>query len=319
MFIGAFMTKIVECIPNFSEGRRSGVLGALAAAAGVAGAALLDYSADPDHNRSVYTLIGSPEGVAEAAFQMCKVARDEIDMNAHEGAHPRMGAADVVPFVPIKNFSMDECVGLSVAAAARIYGELGIPCFLYENSCASESRRNLADIRRGGFEGMPAKLLQEGWAPDFGGREIHPTAGVTAVGARMPLIAFNVNLGTPDARIAKKIAKAIRGSNGGFKYCKAIGLELAGRGISQVSMNMVNYEGTRLHEAYEAVRELAGRYGAPVLGSEILGVAPAKALSDCAEFYLKLENFDYKSQVMENRLLDVLDTDKQEVTANAAG
>jgi glutamate formiminotransferase len=299
------MVKLIECIPNFSEGRDAGVIKILADTANnVSGVMLADYSSDADHNRSVFSLIGCPDGVAEAAFQLCRAARDNIDMTKHTGAHPRMGAADVIPFVPIRGCEMGECVEISVRVAKRIYRELGIPCFLYEESCSRESRRNLASIRRGGFEGMPQRLLKEEWAPDFGERKIHPTAGVSAVGARKPLVAFNVNLNTADLGIAKKIAKAVRGSSGGFEHCKAMGVMLEGRGAVQVSMNMVNCDATPLYLVYEAIRAESGRLGVSVADSEIVGLAPAKSLVDCAVYYMGIKNFIFDKQVLEIHLLE---------------
>ena len=284
-----------------------GVVAALVKTAESApGVSLLDYSSDADHNRSVLTLLGGPDCVAEAAFRLCGTARDKIDMTKHSGGHPRMGSADVVPFVPVRGVTLAECVEVSVKTAKRIYGELGVPCFLYGESCSNENRRNLADVRRGGFEGMPQKLLREEWAPDFGNRQIHPTAGVTAVGARKPLVAFNVNLNTPDIEVAKKIAKKIRGSDGGFKYCMAIGVMLREKGVAQVSMNMVDCDVTPLWLVYDAIREEAGRLGVTIAGSEIIGLAPAKALADCAGHYLHIENYDYGRQALESRLLEIL-------------
>jgi len=214
-----------------------------------------------------------------------------------------MGATDVIPFVPIKDCSMAECVEISKRVAERIWKELQIPSFLYEDSCSKENRRNLATVRKGQFEGMPEKLLKEDWAPDFGERKIHPTAGISAIGARMPLVAFNVNLGTSDIKIADAIAKTIRGSSGGYKFCKGIGVMLDDRNIAQVSMNLVNYEGTPIYRVFEAIRFEAERWGVPIIGSELIGLAPAKALIDCAEYYLKIESFDYGKQVVENHLL----------------
>lgn len=298
------MAKIVECIPNFSEGRNQAVIDALVQEAkSVPGVTLLDHSSDPSHNRSVFTLVGDPEGIADAAFKLCKLASEKIDMNKHQGEHPRMGATDVIPFVPLKDMTVAECVELSKKVAERIYNELKIPSFLYEDSAASPDRVNLAKVRKGQFEGMPEKLLQQEWAPDYGERKIHPTAGITAIGARMPLVAFNVNLDTSDIEIANKIAKAIRGSSGGFKYCKGIGVMLEDRNIAQVSMNMVNYEGTPLYRVFENIRFEAERWGVRIIGSEVIGLTPAKALVDCAEYYLKIEDFDYKNQVLENHLL----------------
>ena len=298
------MTKIVECIPNFSEGRDASRVEALAETArSVRGVTLLDYSSDASHNRSVLTLIGDPEGIAEAAFQLCKKAAELIDMTKQSGEHPRMGATDVIPFVPIRGVGVDECVEISKSVAKRIWDELKIPSFLYEYSATAPNRQNLADVRKGQFEGMPEKLLQAEWAPDFGERKIHPTAGITAIGARPPLIAYNVNLDTPDIEIANAIAKTIRGSSGGFKYCKAIGIKLEERNIAQVSMNMVNCDGTPIYRVFEAIKTEAKRWGVQVTGSEIIGLTPAKALIDCAEYYLKIENFDYTNQILENHLL----------------
>ena len=207
------MPKLIECVPNFSEGRDREILGALEKEAqSLPGVTLLDYSGDADHNRSVFTLLGDPAGIAEGAFRLCKLAALRIDLTKHRGEHPRMGAADVIPFIPIRETTMAECADLARQTAERIARELGIPAFLYGEAALKPERRNLEDIRRGQFEGMPEKLLRPEWTPDFGEPRIHPTAGVTAVGARMPLIAFNVNLGTSDIRIARAIARNIRGS-----------------------------------------------------------------------------------------------------------
>ena len=298
------MAKIIECIPNFSEGRNKEVIEGLAnVARSIPGVTLLDYSSDESHNRSVFTLVGDDKGIAEAAFQLCKKASETIDMTKHEGAHPRMGATDVIPFVPVKDTTTEECVEISKKVAERIYNELKIPSFLYEESASRPERKNLAKVRKGQFEGMPEKLLEPDWAPDYGERKIHPTAGITAIGARMPLVAFNVNLDTSDVEIANKIAKIVRGSSGGFKYCKAMGVKLEDRNIAQVSMNMVNYEGTPLYRVFETIRSEADRYGVRIIGSEVVGLTPAKALVDCAEYYLKIENFDYGKQVLENHII----------------
>ena len=298
------MAQIVECIPNFSEGRDKAVVEALVKEAqSVPGVTLLDYSSDASHNRSVFTLVGNPEGIAEAAFRLCKLASEKIDMTKHQGEHPRMGATDVIPFVPIKDITAAECVEISKKVAERIWNELKIPSFLYEDSAKNESRRNLATVRKGQFEGMPEKLLQEEWAPDYGERKIHPTAGITAIGARMPLVAYNVNLNTSDINIANAIAKTIRAASGGYKYCKAIGVMLEDRNIAQVSMNLVNYQGTPIYRVFEAIRFEAKRWGVEITGSEVIGLTPAKALIDCAEYYLKIEGFDYGKQVLENHLL----------------
>ncbi len=302
------MSKLIECIPNFSVSRETDPVvfqGLVDVANGVPGCAVLDVQTDGSHNRCVFTMVGSPEAVEEAAFRLAKKAAETIDMNKHVGQHPRMGATDVIPFSPAMDVTVEECVELSKRLGKRLWDELGIPVFLYENSATRPERVNLAKIRKGQFEGMAAKLLEPEWEPDFGERRPHPTAGVTAVGARMPLIAFNVNLDTDNVEIANKIARAIRGSSGGFKYCKALGIMLEDRKIAQVSMNMVNYEGTPLFYAYEMIRALADRYGVRIIGSELVGLTPAKALIDCAEYYLKLENFDCRKQVMEYHLLDM--------------
>ena len=244
------MAKLIECIPNFSVSRERDpeVYQALVDTANsIPGCTVLDVQSDGSHNRCVFTMVGSPAGIGEAAFQLTKKATESIDMTKHTGQHPRMGATDVIPFVPAMDVTVEECVELSRQLGKRIWEELGVPVFLYEDSASSPDRANLADVRRGQFEGMAEKLLKPEWAPDFGERRIHPTAGVVAVGARMPLIAYNVNLDTSDLEIASKIAKAIRCSSGGFKYCKAIGVMLEGRNIAQVSMNLVNYEGTPIY------------------------------------------------------------------------
>ncbi|HEP1418161.1 TPA: glutamate formimidoyltransferase [Streptococcus pyogenes] len=298
------MAKIVECIPNFSEGQNQAVIdGLVATAKSIPGVTLLDYSSDASHNRSVFTLVGDDQSIQEAAFQLVKYASENIDMTKHHGEHPRMGATDVCPFVPIKDITTQECVEISKQVAERIHRELDIPIFLYEDSVTRPERQNLAKIRKGQFEGMPEKLLEEDWAPDYGDRKIHPTAGVTAVGARMPLVAFNVNLDTDNIDIAHKIAKIIRGSGGGYKYCKAIGVMLEDRHIAQVSMNMVNFEKCSLYRTFETIKFEARRYGVNVIGSEVIGLAPAKALIDVAEYYLQVEDFDYHKQILENHLL----------------
>jgi len=300
------MAKLVEFIPNFSVSREQdpAVFQQIAdTAARAPGCTVLDVQSDGDHNRCVFTMVGSPEAVEEAAFQMAKTATETIDMTKHKGQHPRMGATDVVPFVPTMDVTLDECVALSKRVAQRFWEELKVPSFLYEASASRPERENLASVRSGQFEGMPEKLLQPDWAPDYGERAIHPTAGITAVGARMPLIAYNINLDTSDLSAAKEIAKAIRARDGGFRYCKAIGVMLSERNTAQVSMNLVNYEGTPIYYVFEMVRALADRYGARIIGSELVGLTPAKALLDCAEYYLKLEGFDCRKQVMEYHLI----------------
>ena len=304
------MARLVECIPNFSLSREkdeAGYNALVAVAQSVPGCVLFDAQTDGNHNRSVFTLLGTPEAVEECAFQLTKKAAELIDMNQHVGEHSRMGATDVIPFVPTMDVTVEDCVAISKRLGQRIWDELQIPSFLYEDSATRPERRNLATCRKGQFEGMPEKLLQPEWAPDFGERRIHPTAGITAIGARPPLVAFNVNLATSDVQVAKNIAKAIRASSGGFRSCKAMGFMLEDRGIAQVSMNMVNYEDTSLFVVYEMIKSLAERYGTYVVGSELVGLAPAKALIDCAEFYLKLENFDCKNQMMEYHIIDMME------------
>jgi glutamate formiminotransferase len=299
------MAKLIECIPNFSEGRNQAVIdGLVKIAKNVKGVTLLDHSSDSSHNRSVFTLVGDEEGIQEVVFQLVKFASEKIDMTKHQGEHPRMGATDVVPFVPIKDVTVEECIAISKKVAQRINEELQIPIFLYEDSATKPERKNLAKIRKGQFEKMPEKLLEEEWLPDYGERKIHPTAGVTAVGARMPLVAFNVNLDTDNIEIANKIAKIVRGSSGGWKYCKGIGVMLEDRQIAQVSMNMVNFEKTPLYRVLETIRFEAKRYGVSIIGSEVIGLTPAKALIDCAEYYLQIEDFNYEKQVFENHLLN---------------
>ena len=302
------MARLVECIPNFSLSREkdeAGYNALVAVAQSVPGCVLFDAQTDGNHNRSVFTLLGTPEAVEECAFQLTKKAAELIDMNQHVGEHSRMGATDVIPFVPTMDVTVEDCVAISKRLGQRIWDELQIPSFLYEDSATRPERRNLATCRKGQFEGMPEKLLQPEWAPDFGERRIHPTAGITAIGARPPLVAFNVNLATSDVQVAKNIAKAIRASSGGFRSCKAMGFMLEDRGIAQVSMNMVNYEDTSLFVVYEMIKSLAERYGTYVVGSELVGLAPAKALIVCAEFYLKAKDFDCKNQVMEYHLIDM--------------
>ena len=300
------MSKLVECVPNFSvskERDEAVFQGLVDVANSVPGCTVLDVQSDGDHNRCVFTMVGSPAGIEEAAFLLTKKATETIDMTRHQGQHPRMGATDVIPFIPTMDMTVEECVELSKRVAERIWKELQVPSFLYEDSASRPERRNLASCRKGQFEGMPEKLLDPDWAPDYGERKIHPTAGIVAIGARMPLIAYNVNLDTSDLEIANKIARAIRAANGGFKYCKAIGVMLNERNIAQVSMNLVNYEGTPIYYVFEMIRALADRYGVRIIGSELVGLTPGKALLDCAEYYLKLENFDCRSQVMEYHLI----------------
>ena len=295
--------KLVECVPNFSEGRRPEVLDAIVGEmTAVDGVRLLDSEMDADHNRAVVTIVGEPEPVLEGVFRGMAKARELIDLTTHEGEHPRMGATDVVPFVPVKGMTMDECVELARRLGERVGRELEIPVFLYESAASRPERQNLAKVRKGQFEGLREEIgTNPKREPDFGPNMIHATAGATAIGARPFLVAYNINLGTVDLSVAKAIAKAIRHSSGGLRYVKAMGFAIKDRNIVQVSINMVNFRGTPLFRAFEMVRSEAERYGVPVIGSEIVGLVPADALVDCAEFYLRLENFQ-SDQVLENRL-----------------
>ena len=298
------MNKIVECVPNFSNGRDAKVLESIVEVfRGKQDLKLLDYESDKDHNRSVVTVIGTPEALVPAVVDAVGVATKLIDLTKHEGAHPRMGATDVIPFIPIKNSSMEECIELSKVVGKKIAETYNIPIFLYEKSASSAERENLSNIRKGQFEGMNEKINLPEWKPDFGKTEIHPTAGVTAVGCRMPLVAFNVNLGTSNKEIADKIAKKVRYIGGGLRYVKAMGVELIERNIVQVSMNMTDYTKTSLYQAYEMVKMEALRYGVSVVGTEVIGLAPMASLLDVASYYLQIENFDYR-QIIESRLLE---------------
>jgi len=297
--------KLVECVPNFSEGRRPEVLDEIVGKmTEVPGVRLLDKEMDADHNRAVVTIVGEPEAVIEGAFRGVAKAADLIDLTTHEGEHPRMGATDVVPFVPVKGVNMDDCVELARKLGERVGSELEIPVFLYEAAATRPERQNLAKVRKGQFEALCEEIGDNpARDPDFGPCRIHPTAGATAIGARPFLVAYNINLGTDDVSIAKTIAKAIRHSGGGLRHVKAMGFEIKDRGIVQVSINMVNFKGTPLFRAFEMVKSEAERYGVPVIGSEIVGLVPADALVDTAEFYLRLESFD-RGQVLENRLAE---------------
>ena len=297
------MARIIECVPNCSEGRNKEVIEYIAdAVRSVPGVALMDYSSDENHNRSVFTIVGDPDQMGEAAFRFAKACVEKIDMTKHHGEHPRMGAVDVIPFTPVKDVSMEECVELSKKVGQRIWEELKMPVTLYEESATAPHRRNLAAIRKGQFEGMAEKMQKPEWTADFGGNAPHESAGVVAVGARMPLIAFNINLDTSNLEIASKIAKIIRRSSGGFDCVKALGVMLEERNIAQVSINMTNFNKTPLYRALETVRFEAKRYGVNVVGTEIIGLTPVQALVDCAEYYLQIENFDSKKQVLENNL-----------------
>jgi glutamate formiminotransferase / 5-formyltetrahydrofolate cyclo-ligase len=293
---------LVECIPNVSEGRRADVVAGIAdAIRAVPGVRLLDVSSDASHNRSVFTLVGSASAVEQAVLALFERAVAAIDLRTHTGEHPRVGAVDVVPFVPIEGVTMAECVALAKKVGASVAERFKVPVYLYEDASANPARKNLEDIRRGEFEGLAAKMASEGWAPDYGPAAPHPSAGASVIGARMPLIAYNINLATDRLDVAKKIAAAIRQSSGGFRYVKAAGFKLEDRGIVQVSMNLTNYEKTPIFRVFEVVKREAERYGVSILESEIVGLVPSAALHAAAEFYLQIEGFK-PEQVLENKL-----------------
>ena len=295
---------IIECVPNVSEGRRPDVVDRIVEAASrVPGARVLDRSSDPSHNRSVITLAGEPPPLKDAVLALFEVAIAEIDLRTHSGEHPRLGAVDVVPFIPIEGAAMDDCVKLAHQTAAEVARRFAVPVYLYEEAASSPARRNLEDIRRGQFEGLSAKMSHAEWTPDYGPATAHPRAGATVIGARMPLIAYNVNLATDRLDVAKRVAAAVRFSSGGFRYVKAMGVALEDRGIVQVSMNLTNYEKTPILRVFEAVRREAERYGVSVLESEIVGLVPAAALVDTARHILQLEQFT-PAQMLETRLRD---------------
>ncbi|MDR0939891.1 MAG: glutamate formimidoyltransferase [Mediterranea sp.] len=296
--------KIMECVPNFSEGRDLAKVERIVDAfRGKEGVKLLDYCSDKDHNRSVVTVVGEPEALGAAVLEAIGRAVELIDLNRHTGQHPRMGAVDVVPFIPIRGCGMDEAIELSRTMGGEVASRYALPVFLYEKSATSAARENLAHIRKGEFEGMEEKIRLPEWKPDFGEARRHPTAGVVAIGARMPLVAYNVNLGTDALAVADSIAKKIRFIGGGLRYCKAMGVELKERGIVQVSINMTDYTHTALYQAFEMVRMEARRYGVPVVGSEIVGLVPMEALTDTAAYYLGLEDFSLR-QVLEAKMME---------------
>lgn len=280
----------MECVPNFSEGRNKEVMEAiLAPFRETEGMTLLDWSHDEDHNRMVVTLVGEPEALKTSVIAAVRIAAERIDLNKHTGQHPRMGAVDVIPFVPIKNTTQEEAIELSKEVGRIIGEEIGIPVFLYEDSATTPERKNLAKIRKGQFEGMKDKIHEPEWHPDFGPADIHPTAGVVAVGARMFLVAYNVNLDDPDVEHATAIAKRVRHIGGGLHFCKGMGVDLTERHQSQVSMNLTNYKKTAIYRAHEMVRMEAERYGAKIVGSEIIGMIPEEALRETLAYYLHRE------------------------------
>lgn len=294
----------MECVPNFSEGRDLEKIEKIVAPfRAKAGVKLLDYSNDEDHNRLVVTVVGEPDALKNAVLEAIGQAVAHIDLNHHTGQHPRMGAVDVVPFIPIRGCTMEDAIALSREVGETVASRYGLPVFFYEKSASAPHRENLAAIRKGEFEGMTEKMQQPQWQPDFGPAAPHPTAGATAIGARMPLVAYNVNLGTDKLEIASAIAKKIRYIGGGLRFCKAMGVELKERGIVQVSINMTDYTRTALYRAFELVRIEARRYGVPVAGSEIIGLVPMEALIDTASYYLGLEDFSM-NQVLEARIME---------------
>jgi glutamate formiminotransferase/formiminotetrahydrofolate cyclodeaminase len=296
------MEKIVECIPNFSEGRDQDKLDQILAEIKSAGVELLDQEKDADHNRAVVTFVGEPEAVLEAAFRGIKKASELIDLTKHRGEHPRMGATDVVPFVPISNITTRECVEMAKRLAKRVAEELKIPVYLYEAAATRPDRANLATIRKGEFEGLRDEIATNPERrPDFGEPKIHPTAGATVIGARFPLIAFNMNLNTADVSIAQKIAQAIRFGSGGYRYTKSLGFMLKEENLAQISCNMTNYTKTPLHRVFETVKREAARYGVTIKESEIVGLVPEKALIDTAIYYLQLDRFN-ENQILEFKL-----------------
>jgi glutamate formiminotransferase len=296
------MKRIVECVPNFSEGRRKDIIGQIVGAlASVEGVRVLDVQSDADHNRSVVTLVGDPEAVEEAAFQGIERAARLIDMDQHQGEHPRMGATDVVPFVPIAGVNMADCVEMARRLGERVGRELAIPVYLYEEAASRPERRNLADVRRGEYEGLKVEIETDPHrTPDFGPARVG-RAGATAIGARPPLVAFNVYLNTDDVAIAKAIARAVRHSSGGLRYVKALGLLVEGR--AQVSMNLTDHRQTPIHRVVEMIRREAARYGVTIVSSEVVGLIPNEALLDAARFYLQLVDFS-SDQILENRLAE---------------
>lgn len=298
------MQKLVECIPNFSEGRRQDVIDKVAGAVrAVQGVRLLDVAPNPDHNRTVLTFVGPPDEVAQAAFAATAQAVQLVNMEEQKGEHPRIGAMDVVPFVPLTGMTMDEAVALASKLGKRIAEELKVPVYLYSAAAATPARKRLPDVRQGQYEGLKESITLPERKPDYGEARMHPTAGATAVGARPPLIAFNVNLGTTNLSIAKNIAKGLRESSGGLMNVQAMGVDLAAQGMVQVSMNLLDYTRTPIHRAYELVRVEAQRHGVPVVGSEIVGLVPLDALIGAADFYLRLTDFN-RNQVLEARLLE---------------
>ena len=293
---------IIESIPNVSEGRRPEVIQKLVEAiTSTPSVRLLDHSSDASHNRSVFTLIGDPASLKAATVALFEAAIRHIDLRTHRGEHPRLGAVDVVPFVPIEGATMEDCIALAKDVAATVAERFALPLYLYEEASQNPLRKNLEDIRRGEFEGLGAKMGTPGWAPDFGPAQPHESAGASVIGARMPLIAYNINLDSDRLDVAKKIAAAIRHSSGGLRYVKAMGVMLEDRRIAQVSMNLTNYQKTPIFRVFEMVKREAERYGVSILESEIVGLVPSAALTSTAEYYLRIADFT-AGQILENKL-----------------
>ena len=297
------MAKLIECVPNISEGRRLDVVEQIVdTVRGKDGVKLLDYSSDADHNRTVITLVGEPEALKNALVEFVGRAVELIDLREHQGQHPRMGAVDVIPFIPIKEVSVAEAVELSKELAQTLYEKYRVPSFLYESSASADHRKNLATLRKGEFEGMADKVKTEEFRPDYG-EDIHPSYGITAIGARPFLVAFNINLATDDIEIANKVAKAVRHISGGLRYVKGMGVRLEDRGIVQVSMNLTDFTKTPIYRVFELVKLEAARYGVEVVGSEVIGLVPMASLIDCATWYLRTEDFKL-DQVLEYQLME---------------
>mgnify|MGYP002732503822 CR=1 FL=1 len=298
------MNRIVECVPNFSEGRDlervERIVGAFRAKENIK---LLDYSSDKDHNRMVVTVMGEPEAIKNAVIEAVGIAVAEIDLTKHEGQHPRMGAVDVIPFIPIKGMTLDEADALAKETGKILADKYALPIFLYEKSASAAHRQNLAAVRKGEFEGLTDKMKQAEWQSDFGPKERHPSAGAVAVGARMPLVAFNVNLNTTKLEIADKIAKKVRFLGGGLRFCKAMGVDLHEQGMVQVSMNLTDFTKTAIYQAVEMIRFEAQRYGVTIAGCELVGLVPLQAVVDTASYYLGLEDFSMK-QILETHLME---------------
>lgn len=296
------MDIIMESVPNFSEGRDLDKVEKLVAPfRGKTNVKLLDYSSDADHNRSVVTVIGEPQALAAAMVEAIGLAVELIDLRTHEGQHPRMGCVDVAPFIPIRGCTIADADRVARAVAQEAAEKFGQPFFLYEQSATAPHRENLAALRKGQFEGMAEKMRDPQWQPDFGPLTIHPSGGVTAIGARPPLVAYNINLDTADLAVAQRIADQIRHVRGGFRYVKAMGVMLEDRQIAQVSMNLTDFNKTAIYRVFETVKMEAQRWGVNVVGSEVIGLVPLQALVDCAEYYLRIENFSL-DQVLETRL-----------------